>query len=148
MHMTEIVDDMTRCMTTAMTAGLAQGGGAATTASASDPSHVQNVAPTALDANRIAGNKNIIPDDADKRAIARSGKTKLVASFKLCIDVDGNIAEISKLKSSGFPGYDAKIDHEMHDWRYRPFVVNGAPAPVCTAVTFIYSQGPPPPPAP
>ena len=26
------------------------------------------------------------------------------------------------------------------EWRYRPYNVNGKAVPVCTAVTFIYSQ--------
>jgi hypothetical protein len=26
------------------------------------------------------------------------------------------------------------------EWRYKPYNVNGKPVPVCTAVTFIYSQ--------
>jgi hypothetical protein len=34
----------------------------------------------------------------------------------------------------------------MRTWTYRPFLVNGKPAPVCTAVTFIYSQKVAPPP--
>jgi protein TonB len=28
----------------------------------------------------------------------------------------------------------------MLAWRYYPFLVGGEPTPVCTAVTFIYSQ--------
>ena len=42
--------------------------------------------------------------------------------------------------SSGFPAYDQKIQREMRNWKYRPFMVNGKAAPVCTAVTFIYQQ--------
>jgi hypothetical protein len=28
----------------------------------------------------------------------------------------------------------------MNAWKYRPFMVNGKAVPVCTAVTFIYTQ--------
>jgi hypothetical protein len=28
----------------------------------------------------------------------------------------------------------------MRNWRYKPYLVNGKAVPVCTAVTFIYSQ--------
>ena len=135
LKMSEITETMSRCMTQAMTE---QDGDAST--AARDPGQRRNVAPTALDGRRIAGNKNILPDPEDRRAITRSGKTKLVASYKLSLDIDGNIDTISRLKSSTFPGYDAKIEREMHDWRYRPFLVDGVPAAVCTAVTFIYAQ--------
>jgi len=104
------------------------------------PAPPQNVAPTALEASRIAGEKLIAPDDVTKTEIARSGKTKIVASVKLCINVNGGIDSMRILKSTGFPAYDQKIQREMQKWRYRPFQVNGKAAPVCTAVTFIYQQ--------
>jgi hypothetical protein len=45
------------------------------------------------------------------------------------------------VKSTGFPAYDSKISNTIHgEWRYRPYNVNGKAVPVCTAVTFIYSQ--------
>jgi protein TonB len=105
------------------------------------PAPPQNVAPTALDANRISGEKNIVPDDVTKTEISRSGKDKLIGSYKLCITNDGNISSVVQLKSTGFPAYDSKIQTTIRgEWRYRPFMVNGKPTPVCTAVTFIYSQ--------
>lgn len=105
------------------------------------PAPPANVAPAALDANRIAGEKNIVPDDVTKTEIQRSGKDKLVGSFKVCITAEGNISAVNQLKSTGFAAYDSKIVNTIRgEWRYRPFVVNGKPAAVCTAVTFIYSQ--------
>ena len=82
-----------------------------------------------------------MPDDVTKTEISRSGKDKLIGSFKLCITLDGNISSVVQLKSTGFPSYDNKITSTIRgEWRYRPFMVNGKPTPVCTAVTFIYSQ--------
>jgi hypothetical protein len=105
------------------------------------PAPPQNVAPTALEQQRTAGEKQIQPDDVTKTEIQRSGKAKLVASYKICITTSGAIQSISQLKSSGFPAYDSKLQREMKStWKYRPFMVNGKAAPVCTAVTFIYSQ--------
>lgn len=105
------------------------------------PPPPQNVAPTALEAQRVAGEKNIVPDDKTKTEIARSGKDRLIGSFKLCLSVDGDVMLVQQLRSTGFPDYDAKIAREIRQhWRYTPFLINGAPAPVCTAVTFIYSQ--------
>ena len=105
------------------------------------------VAPNALEAQRIAGTKQIAPDDQTKREIARAAKDKTVSSFKLCVTVDGAIASVRLLKSSGFPAYDQKIiDTIQREWRYKPFSIEGKPVPVCTAVTFIYTQQPADPP--
>jgi protein TonB len=104
------------------------------------PAPPQNVAPTAIDALMTSGNKQIIPDDVTKIEIQRSGKPKIVGSFKICLGTGGSIDSINMLKSTGFPAYDEKLKREMRDWRFRPFLINGRAAPVCTAKTFIYSQ--------
>jgi len=99
-----------------------------------------NVAPTSLEANRIAGEKDIVPDDVTKTEISRSGKDRLVGSFKLCINAKGNVAAVNQLKSTGIPTYDQKIKNTIRgEWRYWPFVVNGKATPVCTAVTFVFT---------
>jgi len=105
------------------------------------PAPPQNVPPTMLEGSRIAGEKQIFPDDVTKTEIKRSGKTRIIASFKLCLSQGGAVNSVKMLKSSGFPAYDRKIQQKMRgEWRYRPYLVNGKAVPVCTAVTFIYSQ--------
>jgi protein TonB len=105
------------------------------------PAPPQNVPPTLLEGSRIAGEKNISPDDVTKTEIQRSGKDRIIGSFKLCLTVAGAISNVSMLKSTGFPAYDTKIQSKMrNEWRYKPYMVNGKAVPVCTAVTFIYSQ--------
>jgi TPR repeat protein len=99
-----------------------------------------NVAPTTLEAYRIAGERNIVPDDATKTEISRARKTRLIGSYKLCLTSSGRIRTVTRLKSTGFAEYDQRLMQKIRDWRYRPFMLNGAPTPVCTAVTFIYSQ--------
>jgi hypothetical protein len=99
-----------------------------------------SVAPQALEADRIAGEKNIVPSDADKTMIAGSRNHRLIGSFKVCIDTQGEIANVSMLKTTGVFGYDRRIERTIYSWRYRPFLIDGHPAPVCTVVTFIYSQ--------
>ncbi|MGE3545640.1 MAG: energy transducer TonB, partial [Kofleriaceae bacterium] len=72
--------------------------------------------------------------------IVASGHRRVIGSFKLCIDASGKIISVSRLRSTGFVGYDATIINTIRNtWSYRPFTVNGKPVPVCTAVTFIYS---------
>jgi len=101
----------------------------------------QNVPPTTLEGRRIAGEKNIVPDDETKAEIARSNKDRIITAWKVCIDASGAVASTKALKSSGFAAYDAKIERAIKDWKYRPYTTPaGKPVPVCTAVTFIYSQ--------
>ena len=99
------------------------------------------VPPNALEASRIAGDKQIAPDDVTKLAIERSGKNQLVGTFKVCLTEGGAIGDVTALEPTGFPAYDQRIVSTIRGtWRYRPFEIDGHPAPVCTAVTFIYSQ--------
>ncbi|HSR96990.1 MAG TPA: protein kinase [Kofleriaceae bacterium] len=101
----------------------------------------QVITPGALDANRIAGEKEIIPDENTQSEIGRSGQEKVAGSFKLCVAPDGNVTSVSQLKSTGFPAYDSKIQNTIRGkWRYKPFIVDGKATTVCTAVRFVYSQ--------
>ena len=99
-----------------------------------------SVPPRLLEANRIAGEKVIVPDDETKARIMESKKDKVIGAFKLCISATGAVASITTLKSTGYPAYDGRIDREMRKWKYTPYLVNGTPQPVCTAITFIYAQ--------
>jgi hypothetical protein len=104
------------------------------------PPPPQNVPPTLLEGSRISGEKMIVPDDVTKTEIQRSGKEKLVGSYKLCIDTSGVPSSVKQLKSTGFAAYDTKIITKMKAWRYKPYTVDGKTVPVCTAVTFVYTQ--------
>ena len=55
------------------------------------PAPPQNVPPTLLEGSRIAGEKMIVPDDVTKTEIQRSGKDKIIGSFKLCINASGAV---------------------------------------------------------
>src|SRR6185295_12750041 len=105
------------------------------------PAAPQLVALTTLEANRIAGDKVILPDPTTVDSINRWGADKLVATYKVCVTTAGTIDLVTQTKSSGFPAYDEKIRNTIRqDWRYHPYVVNGKPQAVCTAIRFVYSQ--------
>ncbi len=92
----------------------------------------------ALELQRISGETNILPDAATLATMQKSGKARVIASFKLCLDAGGDVSDVKLLKSSGFASYDATIASTMHQWHYRPFMINGKGHSVCTAVTFVY----------
>ncbi|MDX2091374.1 MAG: hypothetical protein SFX73_26175 [Kofleriaceae bacterium] len=95
---------------------------------------------------RIAGSKRIVPDDETKVRIQkamnrqRSSSVKLTARFRLCVDEAGQVESVLPLSVTGYPKYDQDLMAGMRQWVYAPYKVDDQPVPVCTAITFIYSQ--------
>ena len=99
----------------------------------------QVITPQALDANRIAGTKDISPDGTTLLAIKQAHRDKVTAAFKLCVNAEGAVSTIAPLQSTGFEAFDAKIESTIRDkWRYRPFLMDGRRSPVCTKFSFVY----------
>ncbi len=86
----------------------------------------------------LSGERKPHPDDATRAAMARDRAAQVVTTVKYCISVRGAVSRLELLKSSGYPAYDSTILTAMRQWRYRPFLVNGQPTPVCSAATFVY----------
>jgi TonB family protein len=97
------------------------------------------VAPSLLEAQRISGTRDIAPDAKTRAAIVASGKQRAIAVAKVCLDAAGAVARIQVLKASGFPAWDEAIDAGVRAWKFEPFMVDGAAAPVCSAVTFLHN---------
>ncbi len=94
----------------------------------------------AVEQRRVAGKQHIHPPKATKLHMAKYGKTRIIATMKMCLDRRGAVSSLRLLKSSGYVAYDRLIRAEMKKWRYRPFTINHQAVAVCTAVTFIYRQ--------
>lgn len=93
-----------------------------------------------VDAKRIAGNKLILPDDGVKRAMAKRHDGSIVGAFRLCLDESGHVESVLPIRSTGYASYDRELMAGIWKWVYSPFLVDGVATPVCTAVTFHYSQ--------
>jgi TonB family protein len=89
------------------------------------------IAPSRLEVLRIAGEKTIVPYDKN---VSRH------SSFKFCVDESGRVTTVTLLQPSGDDRYDAKIMAAVHQWAYRPVIVDGHPTAVCSAITFIYNH--------
>jgi TonB family protein len=107
---------------------------------AAAPATPQSVPPGILDAHRTTGNKTIMPDKLEQITIDASREPRVSATVELCVDPAGKVSKVRLVKSSGYPGYDEKIVAEMKSWEYQPVEVYGKAVPVCSVVTFIYSQ--------
>ena len=93
-----------------------------------------------LEGKRIAGPKQIWPDDATKTAIYKAHVSRVVGQLRVCIDETGHVESVLPMQSTGFADYDRRLIAGVRLWRYSPYQVDGAPVPVCTSVTFIYAQ--------
>jgi hypothetical protein len=101
------------------------------------PAHVP---PPSLDPLRITGERSILPDAITMEALALTGDP-VVGSFRFCLDTTGHVANVTRLRSTRFDSYDATIERTIKTtWTYRPYLVDGVAAPVCSDVTFIYSS--------
>ena len=97
--------------------------------------------PRRLETHRIAGSKMITPDDDVKTEIASPHVARTSPKIRLCVDVHGVRGEVTVARSSWFPRHDVAIVERIRGaWRYSPYEVGGVAKPVCTEVTFIYSQ--------
>jgi hypothetical protein len=94
---------------------------------------VLHVHPRAL--HRVSGDPLITPND-----MAGFGRGRVIGTFKTCLDETGTVESVKVLDSTSVPSYDAKIMRQVRTWRYLPFIVSGRPVPVCTGLTFIYTQ--------
>lgn len=90
--------------------------------------------------HRISGNKLIAPDDATKAAIQKAHISRLIGSYQLCLDSTGHAQDIRILEPTGAPSYDQEIVAGLQRWVYEPYLDEGTAIPVCSAITFIYSQ--------
>jgi hypothetical protein len=116
--------------------------GPAATSAPAAATAIANVAPTTLDANRVAGDPTIVPDETTQIEIKQRGFDRVLGTYKVCLNASGEPTLVTLLKSTGFVAYDQKITRTIRSqWRYRPYLVDGRPSPVCTAVRFIYTQG-------
>jgi hypothetical protein len=95
---------------------------------------------TLVEGKRISGTPQIFPNDLDKLRLQKSGNPPIAGVFRLCIDDTGAVESVLPIQLTGLAGYDQKIMSTMHDWKYAPYQIDGEAVPVCTQITFKYSQ--------
>ena len=93
-----------------------------------------------IEGKRVAGNKLLAPDDDTKSAIRDAGSPRLRGTFRVCLDDTGKVESVLPVRSTGFAAYDRTIIAGINQWQYAPFMVDDVPTPMCTGVTFIYTQ--------
>jgi TonB family protein len=97
------------------------------------------VPPTVIKGLRIAGDTQVQPPAPTRTAIVRDGRSRVTASFRVCVGTSGQVTSSTTVKSSGYADYDGALTAALQTWRYRPYQVGGKAVPVCGVVTFVYS---------
>jgi protein TonB len=97
------------------------------------------VAPAMLQALRISGETQLHPGAVTQNQMARDGKSRAEGIINLCVATSGAVASATLRSSTGYAEYDQRLLEAVRDWRYRPYLVNGAPVPVCSVVRFVYT---------
>jgi hypothetical protein len=104
------------------------------------PAKPEVLPPKVVKARRIRGQDSVMPDDETKTAIQQSGKTRVIASVKICFAVDGKAERAVVVKSSGYPSWDEALRTLLLAWQIKPFKIGGEAVAVCTVMTFIYQH--------
>jgi hypothetical protein len=85
----------------------------------------------------VRGTMAIRPDEGTiERASVEYAR--ILSEWKLCIDRTGTLTTVEKVRSSGFPEYDAAIRREMANWQYAPIRLPAEKTTACTVVALVY----------
>lgn len=104
------------------------------------PPAPRTIPPTVLQSLRIAGETQIHPSDVTKTQMLRDGHERTVGLLKVCVSTRGAVSSVAVLSSTKYPAFDQQLVRAVRGWRYRPHTVDGAPVPVCGAVSFVYTM--------
>src|SRR5262249_44689232 len=98
----------------------------------------RNVPIAEMEAYRTAGEKlPRLPAGANMIA-HRDGVKRMMVGVKLCVSESGVPATASLVKASDYADANERILAEVKKWRFRPYLYNGQPVPVCTATLLNY----------
>ena len=64
----------------------------------------------------------------------------LRATVLLCVDASGAVTASTVTRPSDCDEYNQQLISAVRQWRYRPYVIDGKPAAVCSTVGFMYAN--------
>jgi TonB family protein len=102
------------------------------------PARRQFLTSAVLDGMRISGETQIHPSSATRNMMMRADTMSTFGVIVLCIATDGSVASATLSRSTTYTEYDQSLLSGVRTWRYRPYMMNGAPVPACGTVRFDY----------
>lgn len=103
-----------------------------------EPAKPTIVPPSVARGLRISGNEQIHPPESVRVEMLHQGKESVQATVQVCVGPRGTVDQLRMMKSTGFQAYDDTLLREMRAWRYRPYLVDGQPATMCSVAVVIY----------
>jgi protein TonB len=102
------------------------------------PSTPKLVPAVELEKNRTAGERRPPLPAGARRLATRDRVDRFSIGVRLCLSDSGAPTEVTLLKPSVYDDANAKVLADVRAWRFKPYLVNGKPAAVCTGLLFIY----------
>jgi hypothetical protein len=103
------------------------------------PASPRKIAQGELESLRVAGAR--FPSlPAGARTIAhRDGVKTVQMAAEVCVGENGAMSSVRLLRGSDYNDANDKVVADIKEWRFRPYVVDGKPIPVCAPVILRYS---------
>jgi TonB family protein len=98
----------------------------------------QTVPMSSIENQMIAGDKEIHLPPAAIQALSQKGQHQTILMAKLCVNTSGAVSSVDVTKSSGSADADRSVADKIHEWRFKPYLLNGQAVPVCTVKMFRY----------
>jgi TonB family protein len=100
----------------------------------------KTVSPIVFKGLRISGETQLRPSTVTQGQMIREGTASVHGIVQVCIATDGRVTSATMAASTKYQEYDATLLAGVRDWRYRPYLLDGAPVPACSTVTFNYTM--------
>jgi TonB family protein len=103
-----------------------------------DPKATPILPPSVAKGLRLSGNEQIYPPEMTRVDMLHQGKDVVQATVQVCVGAHGSVDNVRLLKATGFRDYDDVLTREIREWKYKPYLVDGKPSPMCTVAVIIY----------
>ncbi len=100
---------------------------------------VKKIPPSDLEAQRIAGDKTPTLPGNIKTIARRDGVKRILMAAEVCVGTEGQVTSAKLLKASEYDEANEAVLASIRKWRFRPFLVDGAPNAVCTGIVLPYA---------
>jgi protein TonB len=98
----------------------------------------QAVPLNAIENSMIAGDKEIHLPPPILQVMSKQGIKQAILMIKFCINGSGNVTSVDVAKSCGYSEADQNVVSKVHEWKFKPYTVNGQAVPVCSVKMFRY----------
>jgi protein TonB len=100
---------------------------------------VRKVPPAELEGLRVAGVRTPPLPGNIKQIARRDGVKRILLAAEVCVGTDGHVTSARLVKASEYDEANESVLSAIRDWRFRPYLVEGVPSPICSGVVLPYA---------